>query len=71
MSDFFSGKRVVVTGRVGFLGRCRDTSRAERAFGFRASRDFWKGLQETLDWYRERVLEQRSDEQDHVGTSQY
>lgn len=51
--------------------RCWDTSRAERAFGFRASRDFWKALQETLDWYRERVLEQRSDEQDHVGTSQH
>jgi GDP-L-fucose synthase len=31
-----------------------DTSRAEQAFGFRATTDFREGLRRTIDWYRER-----------------
>jgi GDP-L-fucose synthase len=34
--------------------RCLDTSRAERAFGFRAQTDFREGLQRTIAWYRQR-----------------
>lgn len=33
---------------------CWDVSRAERAFGFRARKDFNTGLRETFDWCRER-----------------
>jgi GDP-L-fucose synthase len=32
--------------------RSLDTSLAERAFGFKASTDFHKGLQETIEWYK-------------------
>jgi len=32
--------------------RCLDTSRAERAFGFRAATDFKTGLARTIEWYR-------------------
>lgn len=32
--------------------RCLDTSRAEREFGFRAKKEFRKGLRETIEWYR-------------------
>jgi GDP-L-fucose synthase len=32
--------------------RCLDTSRAERAFGFRAQINFDEGLKQTIDWYR-------------------
>ena len=32
--------------------RCLDTSRAERAFGFRARTDFETGLRRTIEWYR-------------------
>ena len=31
-----------------------DTSRAEEAFGFRATTGFRQGLRRTIDWYRER-----------------
>jgi GDP-L-fucose synthase len=34
--------------------RSLDTSRAERAFGFRATTDFREGLRRTIAWYRER-----------------
>ena len=33
--------------------RCLDTSRAARAFGFRAQTDFRQGLRRTIDWYRQ------------------
>lgn len=33
--------------------RCLDTSRAERAFGFRARTSFEAGLRRTIDWYLE------------------
>jgi GDP-L-fucose synthase len=33
--------------------RCLDTSRAARAFGFRARTDFRQGLMRTIDWYRQ------------------
>jgi GDP-L-fucose synthase len=33
--------------------RCLDTTRAARAFGFRAHTDFYEGLRRTIDWYRE------------------
>jgi GDP-L-fucose synthase len=33
--------------------RCLDTTRAVRAFGFRAHTDFREGLRRTIDWYRE------------------
>jgi GDP-L-fucose synthase len=33
--------------------RSLDTTRAERAFGFRASTDFREGLRRTIAWYRE------------------
>lgn len=32
--------------------RCLDTTRAEHAFGFRASTDFETGLRKTIEWYR-------------------
>jgi GDP-L-fucose synthase len=32
--------------------RCLDVSRAERAFGFRASTDFNLGLRKTIEWYK-------------------
>jgi GDP-L-fucose synthase len=32
--------------------RCLDTSRAEKAFGFRAKTSFDEGLGQTVDWYR-------------------
>jgi GDP-L-fucose synthase len=32
-----------------------DTSRAERAFGFRARTDFATGLERTVDWYRKQI----------------
>lgn len=35
--------------------RCLDTSRAENAFGFRASTDFQVGLKKTIAWYRRHV----------------
>ena len=34
-----------------------DTTRAEKAFGFKASTDFDEGLQQTIDWY----IDQRTD----------
>ncbi|CBE67973.1 MAG: GDP-L-fucose synthase [Candidatus Methylomirabilis oxygeniifera] len=33
--------------------RCLDTSRAEQAFGFRATTAFEEGLRRTIDWYRQ------------------
>jgi GDP-L-fucose synthase len=33
--------------------RCLDTSRAERAFGFKAETPFEDGLARTIAWYRE------------------
>ncbi len=36
--------------------RCLDVTRAQREFGFRASRDFRTGLRQTVDWYREQRL---------------
>jgi nucleoside-diphosphate-sugar epimerase len=32
--------------------RCLDTSRATRAFGFRAETTFEDGLRRTIDWHR-------------------
>lgn len=32
--------------------RCLDTNRAAQAFGFRATKDFRRGLQDTIEWYR-------------------
>lgn len=32
--------------------RCLDVSRAERAFGFRATTEFGEGLRRTVEWYR-------------------
>lgn len=36
--------------------RCLDTSRAERAFGFRARISFDEGLKQTIDWYRDQTV---------------
>jgi len=36
--------------------RCLDTSRAERAFGFRAKTPFREGLKRTVAWYQEQIL---------------
>jgi GDP-L-fucose synthase len=36
--------------------RCLDTSRADREFGFRASKSFEDGLIATIEWYRSRLL---------------
>jgi GDP-L-fucose synthase len=36
--------------------RMLDTSRAENYFGFRAKTDFDDGLKETIDWYRDNML---------------
>ncbi len=33
--------------------RCLDTTRAERAFGFRARTGFEEGLKQTIEWYRQ------------------
>lgn len=35
--------------------RCLDTERAQRAFSFTAQVDFRKGLQTTIDWYRQQA----------------
>ncbi len=57
----------LIAREVGFTGRITwdatkpngqprrklDTSRAEREFGFRAQRDFFTGLRQTVAWYRE------------------
>lgn len=37
--------------------RCLDTSRAEKAFGFRARKDFQQGMRETIEWYRKNCIE--------------
>ena len=34
--------------------RCLDTSRALKAFGFKATTDFETGLKATIDWYKQR-----------------
>jgi len=36
--------------------RCLDTSRAEKAFGFRAKTIFAEGLTRTIEWYRNGLL---------------
>jgi GDP-L-fucose synthase len=36
--------------------RCLDTSRAEKAFGFRARTSFSEGLCRTIEWYRQSLL---------------
>ena len=49
----YRGEVVWDTGRPnGQLRRRVDTSRAARAFGFRASVDLEEGLRRTIDWYR-------------------
>jgi GDP-L-fucose synthase len=40
--------------------RSLDTSRAERAFGFRAQTDFRDGLRRTVDWYRQALAPART-----------
>ncbi len=35
--------------------RCLDTLRAEKKFGFKAKTDFRKGLEETIEWYSNKV----------------
>jgi GDP-L-fucose synthase len=39
--------------------RCLDTSRAEKAFAFRAGTDFKEGLRRTVEWYMERRKERK------------
>jgi GDP-L-fucose synthase len=38
--------------------RCLDTSRAEQAFGFKATTDFREGLKRTIEWYKTHALQQ-------------
>ncbi len=54
----FSGEIVWDTSKPnGQPRRKLDTSRAEKSFGFKASTDFDRGLQQTIDWY----IDQRTD----------
>lgn len=39
------------------MSRRLDTSRAEKAFGFRARKDFQEGMRETVEWYRGNYFE--------------
>ena len=41
--------------------RCLDTSKAFKEFGFRAKTDFDRGLRETIDWYKRKFNEKKSD----------
>jgi len=36
--------------------RCLDTTRAQKLFGFAATTDFREGLQETIRWYKEKLI---------------
>jgi len=59
----YAGKILWDGSRPDGPGRRRlEVSRAERAFGFRARKDFLEGLRETVEWYRKTRLptEQRS-----------
>lgn len=50
----FKGRLVWDTAKPdGQPRRCLDTTRAARAFGFRAHTDFCEGLRRTIDWYQE------------------
>lgn len=42
--------------------RCLDTTRAQKEFGFRATKDFREGLRETIEWYRSQRPRQDSRE---------
>lgn len=42
-----------------------EISRAERAFGFRPRKDLLAGLKETIDWYRQALLEERREDTRH------
>jgi GDP-L-fucose synthase len=56
----FKGKIVWDTSKPnGQPRRCLDTSRAEREFGFKARTSFEEGLRKTIEWYREKRLEDR------------
>ena len=55
----------------GLAQRRLDVSRAERAFGFRARKDFLTGLKETIAWYRENHCESREDEKSYAGLPQH
>ncbi len=75
----------LIASRVGFEGAIVwDTSqpagppragwgmaRAERAFGFRARKDFLVGLEETIAWYREHHAELREDEKSYAGLAEH
>lgn len=41
--------------------RCLDTSKAFKEFGFRAKTDFDKGLRKTIDWYKKKFNEKKSN----------
>jgi GDP-L-fucose synthase len=47
--------------------RCLDTSRAEKAFGFRARTSFSEGLDRTIEWYRESFPFQGDSRQPRVS----
>lgn len=47
--------------------RLWDTSQAERAFGFRARKPLLEGLQETIAWYRQHLMEPTAREKNHAG----
>lgn len=50
----FKGRMIFDTSKPnGQPRRALDTSRAEKYFGFKAATPFEKGLQRTIDWYRE------------------
>jgi GDP-L-fucose synthase len=42
--------------------RCLDTQRAIQAFDFKARVDFQQGLKNTIDWYRQHTINEKSDD---------
>jgi GDP-L-fucose synthase len=51
----FKGKIVWDTTKPdGQPRRCLDTSRAKQEFGFEATTEFQKGMEETIEWYRQK-----------------
>jgi GDP-L-fucose synthase len=68
----FDGQIIWDRSKPGGQGRrCWDASRAERAFGFRARKDFLQGLEETIAWYQEKLCEEHIDEPSYAGLSQH
>jgi GDP-L-fucose synthase len=51
--------------------RCWDTSRAQKAFGFRAKTKFEDGLAQTIAWYEQNFPREGQNEQSYVGQPQH